>query len=87
MKEYIRTTHNFNNTTRTWEYRGNKGEDKYEVWNLPETREKIDKILFKPLTTPRNWSIGVHALRLDRWMDMKWILWETTNLLRGMPLI
>ena len=35
MKEYIRTTHNFDNKTREWEFRGDKGQDKFGIWTSP----------------------------------------------------
>lgn len=30
-KEYIRTTHNFNNETHTWIYRGDRGQERCEM--------------------------------------------------------
>lgn len=66
MKEYIRTTHNFNNDTREWEYR--KENDK--KWESPE-------LIYRK--TPK-WSFGVHALMDDKWMNMRWIIDETIKL-------
>lgn len=70
-KYYIRTTHNFNNETREWEYRGCKGGDKYELWNSDEVREKT---LFRK--TP-SYSFGVHGLESHQWMDLDWIVNNT----------
>jgi hypothetical protein len=77
-KEYIRATHNFDNKTREWTYRGDRGQEKFEEWNNPGTR---DKTVFKEEDT--RWSLGVHALRHDQWMGMDWILWETKNAFKG----
>jgi hypothetical protein len=79
MKEYIRTTHNFDNETREWNYRGDRSEDKFKQWNDPEVRDKLD---FRPIH-PRQWSFGVHALRRDQWMGMNWIVDGTIGMYEG----
>ena len=71
-KQYIRATHNFDNTTREWTYRGDRGQEKFEEWRNAET---CDKTPFTEEDT--RWSLGVHVLKHDYWMDMKWIVWET----------
>lgn len=72
-KEYIRATHNFDNVTREWTYRGDRGQEKFEEWCNAEMDGLVE-------TT---WSLGVHALARDRWMDMKWIVWETIQEFKG----
>lgn len=74
MKEYIRTTHNFNNDTRKWEYRGDRGCEKFETW------KNID-ICDDSRTT--QWSFGVHALKSDTWMSIGWIIDETISMFKG----
>ena len=66
MKEYIRTTHNFNNSSREWEYRRDKGGDKYN-----------DSDWMFPVIPPIKWSLGVHALRSDRYSYLRTIIDET----------
>jgi hypothetical protein len=78
MKEYIRATHNFDNITREWTYRGDRGQEKFDEWSNPETRGKT---VFKEEDT--KWSLGVHALRRDEWMSMDWIIWETIRAFKG----
>lgn len=76
MKEYIRSTHNFCNKTRTWIYRGDRGQDKYELWNSDEVKAKIETQMYK-------YSIGVHALKSEQWMSLDWIVDETIKAFRG----
>ena len=76
MKEYIRATHNFDNNTREWTYRGERGGEKFEQWNNPKLQ---DSLIFRPIT-PRRWSFGVHALKRDQWMGTNWIIDETINM-------
>jgi hypothetical protein len=78
-KEYIRTTHNFDNDTREWTFRGDRGEEKYKEWNDPEV---LKKITFRP-SYPPFWSMGVHALKDDRWMGIEWIVDETIKMYKG----
>lgn len=66
-KEYTRTTHNFNNETRMWEYRGDRGGDKYEQWNSDEVRTKLQESM-------RQWSFGVHGLESGHWMSLHCIV-------------
>lgn len=83
MKEYIRSTHNFDNNTREWEYRGDKGQDKYgEIgWSFggnggneyDERHRKLGSI----------WSFGVHALERDSWRYMRTIIDNTINMYKG----
>jgi len=77
-KEYIRATHNFDNKTREWTYRGDRGQEKFEEWHKAEA-EGLNIIPIEP----RTWSIGVHALKRDQWMDIKWIVWETIREFKG----
>lgn len=68
MKEYIRTTHNFDNNSRTWIYRGSQGEDKHEQWSSHEVCNR---------NTPFYYSLGVHTLNSGWWMSLDWIVSET----------
>jgi len=77
-KEYIRSTHYFDNKTRTWIYRGDRGQDRPD-WNDPEL---ITKVCTRPCE-PKNHSMGVHALRDHMWMDIKWIVSETLKMYYG----
>jgi hypothetical protein len=73
-KEYIRTTHNFDNETREWIGRDGRGQDKHKEWN---DLDVIDSI-------PRSkWSFGVHALSRDHWMGIEWIIDETIKMFKG----
>lgn len=72
MKEYTRTTHNFNNETRMWEYRGDRGGDKFDQWNSEEVRSKLQK-----LHSECKWSFGVHGLESGWWMSLSWIVEST----------
>jgi hypothetical protein len=74
-KEYIRSTHKFDNETREWIYRGDRGEDKYEEWNAVDVNHRV-------ITKNIN-SFGVHALKRDQWMDMEWIIDETIRMYIG----
>jgi hypothetical protein len=78
MKEYIRTTHNFDNNTRRWVYRGERGMDKYELWNSPEIRDKCTWRDTYPF-----YSLGVHALKDYQWMGIEWIVDETIKEYKG----
>jgi|SRR5579862_454639 len=71
-KEYIRTTHNFNNETREWIFRGDRGQDKYGAWDYERLR------ILGPI-----WSFGVHALKRDGWRRMDWIVEETIKMYLG----
>lgn len=77
-KEYIRATHNFDNKTREWTYRGDRGEEKFEEWHTPEV---LEGTCFKDKDT--KWSLGVHALKRDQWMGIDWIIMETIDAFRG----
>jgi hypothetical protein len=79
MKEYIRATHVFDNKQREWIYRGDRGEDKFDVWNSPEVTRNIS---FRPIL-PRQWSMGVHALQNDHWMGINWIVDETISMYKA----
>ena len=75
MKQYIRTTHNFNNETREWDFRGDRGGDKQEDpnWRFggkDKPYKESDKY---------NWSMGPHTLKNDRWNYMRSIIDETIN--------
>lgn len=76
MKNWIRATHNFCNETREWIYRGDRGQDKHELWNSDEVRSKLETKMFK-------YSLGVHALRRDQWMSLDWIVDETIKAYLG----
>lgn len=76
MKEYIRTTHNFNNETREWEYRGDREGEKFIEWNDSTVR---DKLSFRQT----KWSFGVHALKSDMWMSINWVVDETIEEYKG----
>lgn len=80
MKEYIRTTHNFNNETREWEFRGDKGNDKHGIWDYKNNDEKL-KLLRKE--TGHLYSMGVHALERNYWMTIDQIVTETIKMYRG----
>src|ERR1035437_4119504 len=75
-KEYIRATHNFDNSSREWTYRGDRGQEKFEEWRNAEMDGLNSKI-------ESTWSLGVHALERDQWMDMQWIVHETIRGFRG----
>ena len=79
-KEYIRATHNFDNKTREWIYRGDRGQDKFEQWSNPEV---TDKTCVKEINGDTKWSLGVHGLRRDQWMNMDWIVRETIEAFRA----
>lgn len=78
MKEYVRTTHNFSNETREWTYRGAMGQEKHEEWLKAEQ----DGFNFKSIKLEK-WSLGLHILKLDMWMSMDWIVWETIEAYKG----
>jgi hypothetical protein len=78
-KEYIRATHNFDNNTREWTYRGDRGEEKFEQWRDPALHEALT---IRPIS-PKQWSLGVHALKRDMWMSMDWIVNETIGMYKG----
>lgn len=75
--EYIRSTHRFDNETREWIYRGDRGEDKHEEWNTTEVRERT------AFRKHPFYSFGVHALKSDQWMDIDWIINETIQMYNG----
>jgi hypothetical protein len=79
MKEYIRSTHNFDNNTREWTYRGDRGQDKFDQWRDPNYFESL---AWRPFS-PKKWSLGVHALKRDTWMTMNWIIDETIGMYKG----
>lgn len=62
MKEYIRTTHNFNNKTREWEYRGDKDGDEHGQWckdvSFPDTK----------------WILNLHFLSKYHWTYLRTII-------------
>lgn len=68
MKQYIRTTQNFDNETREWIDR--------DEWRDPNTLELLK-------ASYQKWSFGVHALRRDIWVDMDWIVDETIKMFKG----
>jgi len=78
--EYIRATHRFDNNTRTWIYRGDRGEDMFEKWN---TTEVIIQTTSRPKDKTPFYSFGAHALRNDMWMDLDWIVEETIKMYCG----
>lgn len=78
-KEYIRTTENFSNETREWTFRGDRGQEKFEEWNEPGLQWSL---CTRPVE-PKKWSLGVHALSRDHWMDMSWIIAKTCKMFYG----
>ena len=68
MKEYIRTTSDFNNETREWDDRFS-----YEYYR------KMDEELEK-LEGDYSWSMGVHALHRDRWIYLRSIIDNTLDM-------
>lgn len=74
MKEYIRSTHNFDNNTREWEYRGDRGQDKYGVDGWAFGGDPRDKSL------EGLWTFGVHALERDGWRYMRTIIDNTIGM-------
>ena len=61
IKEYIRSTHIFDNDTREWIGRDEQGQDKWKEWNTREVAQMCSSPIF-----PTKWSFGVHALHRDR---------------------
>lgn len=79
MKEYIDVRSNFNNITREWEHRDEKGHDKYNIWTSifwKDLGDEIDKISCR-------WSLGVHALNRNWYMTIDSIIEETIGAFRG----
>lgn len=64
---FIRTTHNFDNKTREWIYRGDKGQDMEKKW------QNNDNFANDELY----WCLGVHVLEQNRWMTFKEVVDET----------
>jgi hypothetical protein len=52
MKYYCRTTHNYNNETREWEYRD------LEVW-------KTDHNILKAIDAAHRFTIGIHSFETE----------------------
>lgn len=77
MKEYIRTTHNFNNETREWEFRGDKGNDKHGIWSFSISDEQIKRL---EKENGHLYSMGVHALSRDYWMSIESIVNDTIKM-------
>jgi hypothetical protein len=67
MKEYIRTTHNFNNETREWD-------DRFSSEYFRKTSEEIGNL------GGCYWSMGVHALEQDQWRYLRSIIDTTIDM-------
>lgn len=73
VKEYTRSTHYFNNSTREWVYRGDRGEEKWKEWNE-------NGISLKLCEDPPKWSLGVHGFTRDHgWVYLKNVIDNNIN--------
>ena len=67
MKEYIRTTHDFNNETREWDFRFSSEHD----------QKRSDELR---TLEGSSWSMGVHAMEQDQWRYLRSIIDTTIDM-------